>query len=99
MERDNSKKEVTDMLVLIIQISITMLVPILMCTIGGAWLDQKFHTKYLGLIGFVLGAVAGFQNVYRLVKKYLVDQKSPGQIKRQLDEQAKREHEDIKETK
>ncbi len=85
MKKEN--KEVAEMLVLILQIGITMLVPILLCTLGGAWLDAKFNMKFLGLLGFVLGSAAGFQNVYRLVRKYLKDKKSPGELKREKDEQ------------
>ncbi len=68
MKKDN--REVANALILVLQISITMLVPILLCSVGGAWLDQHFGTKWIGIIGFVLGAIAGFQNVYRLVKRY-----------------------------
>ncbi|MCR5144546.1 MAG: AtpZ/AtpI family protein [Lachnospiraceae bacterium] len=86
----NKKKqnEVADTLVLILQIGITMLVPIMMCTIGGAWLDNKLDTKFIGVLGFVLGAIAGFQNVYKLVKKYLKNTKSPGELQREMDEAA-----------
>jgi F0F1-type ATP synthase assembly protein I len=89
VKKQSNQKEVMDTLVLILQIGITMLVPILLCTIGGAWLDHRLGTKFIGLLGFVLGAIAGFQNVYRLVKKYLTDKQSPGQIKRERDEQLK----------
>ncbi len=95
------RHEVADTLILIVQIGVTMLVPILLCGIGGAWLDQHFGTKWIGLVGFILGAIAGFQNVYRLVRKYLVDQKSPGQLRREQEEQDKRVVDDksIKEIK
>ncbi len=83
------RNEVANALVLIVQIGITMLIPILMCGIGGAYLDGKLGTKWIGLLGFILGAIAGFQNVYRLVKKYLRDEKTPGQIKRERDEQGR----------
>ena len=63
-------REIANALILILQISITMLVPILLCTIGGLWLDRKFGTKWIAIVGFVLGTIAGFQNVYRLVKRY-----------------------------
>lgn len=63
-------REIANALILILQISITMLVPILLCTLGGLWLDRKFGTKWIVIVGFVLGTIAGFQNVYRLVKRY-----------------------------
>lgn len=68
MKKEN--REIANALILILQISITMLVPILLCTLGGLWLDRKFGTKWIVIVGFVLGAIAGFQNVYRLVKRY-----------------------------
>lgn len=68
MKKEN--REIANALILILQISITVLVPILLCTLGGVWLDGKFGTKWIAMVGFVLGAIAGFQNVYRLVKRY-----------------------------
>ena len=68
MKKEN--REIANALIMILQISITMLVPILICSLGGAWLDGKFGTKWIGVVGFFLGAIAGFQNVYRLVKRY-----------------------------
>lgn len=69
MKKEN--REVVDMLVLILQIGITMLVPIMLCLLGGAWLDTYFKTKWIAVVGFALGVAAGFKNVYRLVKRYL----------------------------
>ena len=66
MKKEN--REIANALIMILQISVTMLVPILLCSLGGAWLDGKFGTKWIGVVGFILGAIAGFQNVYRLVK-------------------------------
>ena len=68
MKKEN--REIANALIMILQISVTMLVPILLCSLGGAWLDGKFGTKWIGVVGFILGAIAGFQNVYRLVKRY-----------------------------
>ena len=39
--RKKESNEVANALVLIVQIGVTMLVPILLCAIGGAWLDHK----------------------------------------------------------
>ena len=61
MKKEN--REIANALILILQISITMLVPILLCSLGGAWLDGKLGTKWIGVVGFILGAIAGFQNV------------------------------------
>ena len=97
--KKKESNEVANALVLIVQIGVTMLVPILLCAIGGAWLDHKLGTRWISVLGFVLGAIAGFQNVYRLVKKYLKDTKSPGQLQREKEEQEKASYDQsIKET-
>lgn len=49
---------------LIIQFGINMLVPILMCTFLGLFLDRLFHTSFIVIILFFLGAVAGFRNIF-----------------------------------
>ena len=84
--------EVANTLVLIVQIGVTMLVPILMCS--------KFQTRWIGVLGFILGTIAGFQNVYRLVRKYLKETKSPGELQREKEEQERISHDkSIEETK
>lgn len=60
---------VTGMLALILQLGITMLVPILFCTLGGAWLGRRFDMVGLAVVGFVVGAIAGMQGSWRLVKR------------------------------
>jgi F0F1-type ATP synthase assembly protein I len=51
------------------QIGINMIVPILLCTLFGAFLGRKFDLPLLAIPFFILGALAGFRNVYRLAKK------------------------------
>ncbi|MCR5421795.1 MAG: AtpZ/AtpI family protein [Lachnospiraceae bacterium] len=45
-----------------------MLVPILLCTFLGIFLDDFFHTSFLVIIMFFIGAVAGGRNVYIFAK-------------------------------
>ncbi len=68
---NKGRNEVSEALILILQISITMLVPILLCTLAGVWLGRQLGVNWIAIPGFVVGAIAGFQNVYRLVKKFL----------------------------
>lgn len=35
----------------------------------GRWLDERFGTQWLALVGFGLGAAAGFRAVYRAVQR------------------------------
>ncbi len=72
-------KSVFRSLMMVTQFGINMLVPIgIMCALG-IYLDGKFHTGYITLICFVVGAVAGGQNVYRMAKRI-------------FDEEAKEQH-------
>ncbi len=68
---NKGSNEVAEALMLVLQVSITMIVPIVLCTLVGAWVGNRYGFKWAAILGFVLGAIAGGQNVYRLVKKYL----------------------------
>ena len=50
------------------------MVPLLVGLFGGQWLDRRFGTKWLVLVGALLGAAAGMLNLYRRV----VPPKGPG---------------------
>jgi ATP synthase protein I len=44
------------------------------CLIGwllGSWADLHFHQKWIGVVGIVLGAVAGFVQIFRTAAEYL----------------------------
>lgn len=90
--KKKERNEVAEMLVLILQISITMLVPICACTFLGAAAGNYFQARWIAVAAFVMGAAAGFQNVYRLVRKYLKDEKTPGQRKREQDEEREKKN-------
>lgn len=59
---------------LILQIGISMLVPILLCIFVGIWLDKVFDTKPILMIIFIiLGVGAGFRSVYVLTRDFYKD--------------------------
>ena len=62
------------MLLLIFQITISMLVPIALCMYIGYRIGLKPGAPCPAVLGLFIGAIAGFQSVYRLVKKYLRQQ-------------------------
>jgi ATP synthase protein I len=65
------KKEnrLTDELLNYGSLGIEMLVAILIGTLAGYWLDGKLNTRpWLMLLGFILGAAAGFRGIFRLLK-------------------------------
>ncbi|MBP5385476.1 MAG: AtpZ/AtpI family protein [Lachnospiraceae bacterium] len=62
------RKNVFRSLTLITQFGIYMIVPILLCTFLGMFLDRKLSTSFLVIVFFFLGALAGFTNVFRLAR-------------------------------
>lgn len=69
---DNRKTFQT--LALVTQLGLTMVVSIGMTSALGIWLDRRFGTSWITIIMFVLGAVAGVQSVWRMIKKIYVDE-------------------------
>ena len=44
------------------------------CVIGyllGAWLDRHFHQTWIGIAGILLGAVAGFLQIFLTASRFL----------------------------
>jgi F0F1-type ATP synthase assembly protein I len=44
------------------------------CLIGwlfGSWLDRHFHQEWISIAGILLGAVAGFMQIFRTASRYL----------------------------
>lgn len=71
-KHNNRKKYSNDVyksFTMITQFGINMIVPILLCTFGGIFLDKKFGTGYWVIILFFVGALAGATNVYRFSKE------------------------------
>lgn len=64
-------KSVYQAFALVTQFGINMLVPILMMTAIGMFLDTMLHTSWISVVLFFVGAVAGGQNVYRMAKSFM----------------------------
>lgn len=62
-------KSVYRALTMITQFGINMLVPICILSALGIYLDEKFGTSFWMIILFIVGAIAGGQNVYRMAKQ------------------------------
>ena len=60
----NYDKGVYRSLTQILQFGINMLVPIILCTFLGIFLDRILGTSFIVIILFFLGAIAGGRNVY-----------------------------------
>lgn len=66
----NDRKKTFQALAMITQLGLVMIVSIGMTTALGIWLDKKLGTSFLTVILFFLGAAAGAQGVYRMVKQF-----------------------------
>ena len=55
-----NQKKVFQSLTLILQFGLNMIVPIVLCMMFGIWITIPF---------FVIGALAGFTNIYKMAKK------------------------------
>lgn len=64
----NYKKSVYTTLAMISQVGISMVVPILLCTYAGVWLEEKFEFPFT-VIMIVVGVLAGVRNVVAMVKR------------------------------
>ena len=65
-------KAIAKVLGLITQIGISMIVPIFLCVLVGAWLDRLFSSSPLFLIIFViLGVGASFRTLYMITKQFI----------------------------
>jgi ATP synthase protein I len=49
------------------------------CVIGwlvGSWLDRHFHQSWISIAGILLGALAGFAQIFRTASRYLKNDRS-----------------------
>ena len=63
-----NQKKVFQSLTLILQFGLNMIVPIVLCMMFGIWL-RKYDILWITIPFFVIGALAGFTNIYKMAKK------------------------------
>ena len=65
------------------QFGISMLVPIFLCSILGVWLGNLTGINWLMIPFFFMGALAGFTNIYKTVRKlYRQEERKKTMLKR-----------------
>ena len=64
----NYKKSVYTTFAMISQVGISMVVPMLLCTYVGVWLEEKFDFPWT-VIMIVVGVLAGVRNVIAMLKR------------------------------
>lgn len=71
-ERNRRKNnQVWEAVIMILQFGINMIVPIVLCTLLGVWIGNKTGHTWIVIPLFFMGALAGGNNIYRMVKKFL----------------------------
>ena len=78
MKKRKVDKSVFRSLTLISQFGINMIVPVVLCMFLGIFLDTKLGTGYWAVILFFVGALAGFNSVYKMAKRIYGDKGSKG---------------------
>lgn len=76
MKKRKVDKSVFRSLTLITQFGLNMIVPVVMCMAFGVFLDNKLGTGYWSIVLFFVGALAGFNSVYKMAKKIFGDKSS-----------------------
>ena len=65
----NQNRKIFQSLTLILQFGINMIVPIVMCTMLGVWLGEKYDISWITIPLFIMGALAGFTNIFKMARK------------------------------
>lgn len=67
--RGNDNRKTFQTLALISQIGLTMIASIGLTCALGIWLDRRLGTSWITIVMFAVGAAAGCQGVYSLIRK------------------------------
>ena len=92
-----NNREVVQSFAMIMQFGINMLVPILACTLFGAWLGEKLEVSWLAIPFFVVGALAGMRNVFVFARRIYQPKEHSDKDYRNIEEKEK-ERSDVKKT-
>lgn len=65
---------------MVTQFGINMLVPILACTLFGAWLGEKVNIFWMAILFFIIGSLAGMRNVFIFARR-IYDPEAKSKIK------------------
>ena len=62
---------------MVMQFCLNMIVPIVMCTLLGVWIGNRWNIPFITVPLFLAGAIAGFRNIFIMAKKiYQNDKKN-----------------------
>lgn len=71
--RKNNNREIIQAFSMVLQFGLNMLVPIVLCLALGIWLGDKYDIDWIVIPLFFVGALAGFNSIFRMAKGFLKD--------------------------
>ena len=65
-------REITESFSMVLQFGLNMIIPIAMCIALGVWLGDKYDMDWIVIPLFFVGALAGYNSIFKMIKKYLM---------------------------
>lgn len=78
-----NNREVIESFSMVLQFGINMITPIVMCIALGVWIGDKYNMDWIVIPLFFVGALAGYNSIFRMVQKYLKKKKDTDTKKEQ----------------
>lgn len=66
-----NKREIVTSSSMVLQFSLNMITPIVLCVALGVWIGNEYDMDWVVIPLFFVGAIAGYNSIYRMVKEYL----------------------------
>ena len=80
--KKNSNKVIVQSFSMVLQFGLNMMIPIAMCIALGVWLGEKYDMDWIVIPLFFVGALAGYNSIFRMVKGMLKDSKKEKDAKK-----------------
>ena len=71
--KKNNNREIIQAFSMVLQFGLNMLVPIALCIALGVWIGDKYDMDWIVIPLFFVGALAGYNSIYRMAKGFLKD--------------------------
>ncbi len=68
-----NKRQIVNSSSMVLQFSLNMITPIALCVALGVWIGDKYDMDWIVIPLFFVGALAGYNSIFRMVKEYLKD--------------------------
>ncbi|MCC8168561.1 MAG: AtpZ/AtpI family protein [Clostridiales bacterium] len=71
MKKSKRDRQVFEAFTMVLQFSISMLVPIGLCTALGVWLGNRTGISWMLVPFFILGVLSGGTGVYKMARRFI----------------------------